>query len=58
MQDNDLPIRFCAGKIIEGDKLIIEQLKLDDHEKETVDIIAGNSNGVAYGVMRQQGGGS
>ncbi len=39
VQDNDLPIRFCAGKIIEGDKLIIEQLKLDDHEKETVEHI-------------------
>lgn len=35
-----LPVRFAAGKAIEGDPLIIEQLKLDDNEKETLEHIA------------------
>ena len=29
-----LPLRFAAGKLIEGDPLIAEALKLDDNEKE------------------------
>ena len=29
-----LPLRFAASKIIEGDELILGQLKLDDNEKE------------------------
>lgn len=30
----DIPIRFAAAKVIEGDEQIIEQLQLDDNEKE------------------------
>lgn len=29
-----LPVRFAASKIIEGDTLILDQLRLDDNEKE------------------------
>ena len=29
-----LPLRFAAGKLIEGDPLILEQLDLDDNEKD------------------------
>ncbi len=35
-----LPVRFAASKAIEGDSLIIDQLKLDENEKETLDHIA------------------
>ena len=35
-----LPVRFAADKAIEGDKLIIEQLGLDDNERETLEHIA------------------
>ena len=31
-----IPLRFAATKLIEGDPLILEQLKLDDNEKETL----------------------
>ena len=34
-----LPVRFAANKVIEGDKLIIEQLKLDQNELEMVEHI-------------------
>ena len=34
-----LPIRFAASKLIEGDSLITEQLKLDANELETVEHI-------------------
>ena len=34
-----LPVRFAAGKVVEGDKLIIEQLGLSDDEKETIEHI-------------------
>ena len=34
-----LPIRFAASKIIEGDSLILEQLKLDDNEQELLEHI-------------------
>lgn len=34
-----LPPRFCATKVIEGDGLILEQLKLDQNEKETIEHI-------------------
>lgn len=30
----DIPIRFAASKLIEGDSLILEALKLDENEKE------------------------
>ena len=35
----ELPIRFAASKIVEGDELIIEQLNLEDNEKETIEHI-------------------
>ncbi|MBR0159914.1 MAG: ferrous iron transport protein B [Oscillospiraceae bacterium] len=33
----DLPIRFAASKVIEGDRRIIEDLRLDPNEKELLD---------------------
>ncbi|MBR1629932.1 MAG: 50S ribosome-binding GTPase, partial [Lachnospiraceae bacterium] len=36
----DLPLRFAAGKAIEGDELIIEQLGLEQNERETLEHIA------------------
>ena len=38
-QKADLPRRFAASKIIEGDELILAQLNLDQNEKETLDHI-------------------
>ncbi|MBR2067271.1 MAG: ferrous iron transport protein B [Solobacterium sp.] len=35
----NLPLRFCASKIIEGDELILDALKLDENEKETFEHI-------------------
>ena len=35
----ELPVRFCAGKLIEGDPLVLSQLDLDDNEKETIEHI-------------------
>lgn len=32
-----IPVRFAASKIIEGDNLILEELKLDPNEKEILD---------------------
>lgn len=32
-----IPVRFAASKIIEGDNLILEELKLDSNEKEILD---------------------
>ena len=34
-----IPVRFAASKVIEGDKLILDALKLDDNEKETIEHI-------------------
>ncbi|MBR4719586.1 MAG: ferrous iron transport protein B [Lachnospiraceae bacterium] len=34
-----LPVRFAAGKVAEGDEMIISQLELDDNEKEMIDHI-------------------
>lgn len=34
-----IPVRFAAGKAIEGDRLIIDQLKLDQNEKEMLEHI-------------------
>ncbi len=34
-----LPVRFAASKVVEGDSLVMEQLELDDNEKETVEHI-------------------
>jgi len=38
-QRSGLPCRFAAAKLIEGDELILEQLQLDDNEKELLDHI-------------------
>lgn len=35
----DLPIRFAATKIIEGDNIILNELKLDDNETEAIEHI-------------------
>ena len=34
-----IPARFAAAKVIEGDELIIEQLKLDQNEREMIEHI-------------------
>ena len=34
-----MPLWFCATKIIEGDKLVLKKLNLDDNEKETIEHI-------------------
>lgn len=34
-----LPVRFAASKVIEGDPLVLEQLKLDQNEKEMLEHI-------------------
>ena len=33
----DIPLRFAASKVIEGDKLILEALELDENEMELLD---------------------
>ncbi|MBQ3383852.1 MAG: ferrous iron transport protein B [Erysipelotrichaceae bacterium] len=35
----DLPLRFAASKVIEGDQLIIDQLQLEENEKEMMEHI-------------------
>ncbi len=35
----DIPLRFAASKIIEGDQLIIDKLKLDENEKDAIEHI-------------------
>ena len=35
----DIPLRFASAKVIEGDEHIIELLKLDQNEKETIEHI-------------------
>lgn len=37
--DAELPLRFAACKVIEGDSLILEKLNLDENEKETIEHI-------------------
>ena len=39
VEKSELPLRFSATKVIEGDKLILEQLELDDNEKEMIEHI-------------------
>lgn len=34
-----IPVRFAASKLVEGDTLILEQLELDDNEKEMLEHI-------------------
>ncbi len=38
-RDAGIPVRFAASKLAEGDSLIMEQLGLDDNERETVEHI-------------------
>ncbi len=38
-KDAGVPVRFAAGKIIEGDHLIEDQLNLDENEKDAVEHI-------------------
>ncbi len=38
-QSAGIPTRFAAAKLIEGDRLILEQLKLDQNEQELLDHI-------------------
>lgn len=38
-KEADVPIRFAASKIVEGDKHILEQLHLEQHEVETLEHI-------------------
>ena len=38
-QQAGLPVRFAAGKVIEGDELILNQLNLDENEKEMLEHI-------------------
>ena len=38
-EKNDIPVRFAASKIIEKDELILDQLKLDPNERETIEHI-------------------
>lgn len=37
--ENGIPVRFAASKLVEGDELILSQLKLDQNEKEMLDHI-------------------
>ena len=36
-READIPVRFAATKLIEGDPLILERLRLDQNEKETLE---------------------
>ncbi|MBR5683593.1 MAG: ferrous iron transport protein B [Ruminococcus sp.] len=38
-RDAGVPVRFAASKLVEGDRLILEQLRLDDNEKEMLEHI-------------------
>ena len=38
-EETGIPLRFAAAKLTEGDDLILEQLRLDQNEKETLDHI-------------------
>ena len=35
----DMPVRFAASKIVEGDQLVLDALSLDDNEKEMIEHI-------------------
>ncbi len=37
--ENNIPVRFAASKLVEGDDLILEALKLTENEKETLEHI-------------------
>ena len=36
-QREDIPVRFAAAKLVEGDQIILDSLKLDKNEKETLE---------------------
>ena len=36
-QREDIPVRFAAAKLVEGDQIILDSLKLDGNEKETLE---------------------
>ena len=36
---SNIPVRFAASKLVEGDKLVLDALKLTDNEKETLEHI-------------------
>ena len=38
-RDAGVPLRFATSKVIEGDKLVLDKLLLDDNEKETIEHI-------------------
>ena len=38
-KENDIPVRFAAAKLAEGDMLILDRLHLDQNEKETLEHI-------------------
>jgi len=38
-EETGIPVRFAASKLVEGDELILEQLQLDQNEKETLEHI-------------------
>lgn len=38
-QKSGLPLRFAASKIVEGDEMVLESLKLDEEEKHTIEHI-------------------
>lgn len=39
-ENADVPVRFAASKLIEGDSLVLDKLDLDQNEKETLEHIA------------------
>lgn len=39
-ENADIPVRFAASKLVEGDALVLEKLNLDQNEKETLEHIA------------------
>ena len=38
-QQAEIPVRFAASKLVEGDRLVLERLKLDQNEKEMLEHI-------------------
>lgn len=36
-KQENIPVRFAASKLVEGDALVLEKLKLDQNEKETLE---------------------
>ena len=42
-QKAEIPVRFAASKVMEGDEKILEQLKMTEHEKHILEEIAGQT---------------